>query len=204
MRFLKSRDNGTAPKTPSTARRGDKAVRPKYEFEFEDPSGEEGYYVDDSELERDIDTNLLLARLRSRATKQQEGRPTTRSENEDPKANELFQDVPGYKEGLRPEGQKKCPTPYVYPPEYHMRGPVRPTRRVEGDDPAADKLLAGASKRQGPTQPEESSVPVPAVNEENLVIRLAREMRDLGLSGRNREKGEDPAADALFKTPERP
>lgn len=204
MRFLKSRDNDITPKTPSTSGRGNKAVKAKFEFEFQDPSGEEENDLDDSELERDIDTNLLLARLRSRATKQQERRPTMRSENEDPKANELFQDVPGYKEGLRPEGQKKRPTPYVYPPDSHMRGPVRPTRRVEGDDPAADELLAGASQRQGPTQPEESSVPVPAVNEENLVIRLAREMRNLELSGRNREKGEDTAADALFKTSERP
>lgn len=202
MRFLKSRDNGIMPKTPSTPGRVDKAAKPKYEFEFEDPSGEEELDPDDSELERAIDTNLLLARLRSRATKQQECRPTTRSENEDPKANELFQDVPGYKEGLRPEGQKKRPTPYVYPLDKHVRG--GPTRRVEGDDPAADKLLAGARKRQDPTQPEDASVPVPAVNEEDLVIRLAREMRDLGLSGRNRQKGEDTAADALFKTSERP
>lgn len=204
MRFLKSRDSGTTPKTPSTPGRGSKAVKAKFEFEFQDPSGEEENDPDDSELERDVDTNLLLARLRSRATKQQERRPTMRSENEDPKANELFQDVPGYKEGLRPEGQKKRLTPYVYPPDSHMRGPVRPTRRVEGDDPAADELLAGASQRQGPTQPEESSVSVPTVNEENTMIRLAREMKDLALSGRNREKGEDPAADALFKTSARP
>lgn len=190
------------PKTPSTPGRGDKAFKPKYEFEFEDPGGEEENNPDDSEIERDIDTNLLLARLRSRAANQQECRPTTRSENEDPKANELFQGVPGYKDGLRPEGQKKRPTPYMYPPDKHMRG--GPTRRVEGDDPAADRLLAGASERQIPTQPEESSVLVPAVNEEDLVIRLARKMRDLGLSGRNREKGEDPAADALFRSSTRP
>lgn len=190
------------PKTPSIPGRGNKAVKPRYEFEFEDPSGEEDNDPDDSRLERDIDTNLLLARLRSRATKQQECRPTVRSENEDPNANELFQDVLGYNEGLRPEGQKKPPIPYKYPPDKHVRG--GPTRRVEGDDPAADKLLAGASKRQGPTHPEESSVSVPAVNEEDLAIRLAREMRDLRLPGRNREKGEDPAADALFKTLARP
>lgn len=204
MRFLKSRDNGTTPKTPSTPGRGNKAAKAKFEFEFQDPSGEEENDSGHSELERDVDTNLLLARLRSRATKQQECRPTTRSEDEDPKANELFQGVPGYKEGLLPEGQKKRPTPYVYPPDNHMRGPVRPTRRVEGDDPAADELLAGASKRQGPTQPEGSSVSVPTVNEENTMIRLAREMKDLGLSGRNREQGKDPAADALFKTSARP
>lgn len=202
MRFLKSRDNSTAPKSPSTPGRVHKAVKPKYEFEFEDPSGEEDNYPDDLKLERDIDTNLLLARLRSRATKQQECRPTMRSENEDPNANELFQDVPGYKEGLRSEDQKKRPTPYEYPPDKHVRG--GPTRRVEGDDPAADELLAGASQRQGPTQSRESSVPVPTVNEEDLAIRLAREMRDLRLPGRNREKGEDTAADALFKTSERP
>lgn len=204
MRFFKTKGKATASKTPSAPEQGDKFAKPKYVFESGDAKGEAENNADDSENERNIDMSLLQARARSRAAKYHEDEPTTRYENEDPKANELFQHVPGYKEGLRPEGQKKRQTPYVYPPDNMMRGPARPTRRVGGDDPAADQLLAGASKRQGSSQPEEASVSVPTVNEESPVIRLAREMRGLGLSGRNRQKGKDPAADALFSSSARP
>lgn len=204
MRFLKSRDKGTVPKTPSAHGQGDNPVKPKYEFDFEDQRCETENDPDDSQKERDIDTNLLLARLRSRATKQGEGGQTTRHENEDPKANELFQHVPGYKEGLRPEGQKERTTPHAYQPENLVRGPVRPTRRVEGTDPAADQLLAGASERQRSSQLKDAPAPVAMVNEESRMVKIAREVRSLGFSGRNREKGEDPAADALFKTSARP
>ncbi|KAG6357793.1 hypothetical protein INS49_013672 [Diaporthe citri] len=206
MRFLKSRNNGTAPKTPSARGQESKSVNPKYDFEFEDPSRETENDSHDSQNDRNIEMDLLLARLRSRATKQHVGDQTTRYENEDPKANKLFQDVPGYKEGLRPEleGQKKRTSPYACPPANVAREPVRPTRRIEGDDPAADQLLAGASERQRLSQLEDAPVPVSMVNEESPMIKSAREMRGLGLSGRNRKKGEDPAADALFKSSGRP
>lgn len=204
MRFLKSRDKGIVPKTSSTPGQGDKPIKPKYEFDFEDQRGETENDPDDSQKERNIDTNLLLARLKSRATKQHKGGPTTRHENEDPKANELFQDVPGYKESLRPEGQKERTTPHAYPSENLVRGPVRTTQRVEGDDPAADQLLAGAGERQRSSQLKDAPAPVPTANAESRMIKTAREVRNLGFSGRNREKGEDPAADALFKTSARP
>lgn len=204
MRFLKSRDKGIAPKTPLARGQESKSVKPKYEFEFGDPRRETENNTDDSQNERNIEMNLLLARMRSRATKQHEDGPTTRYENEDPKANELFEAVPGYKDGLRPEGQKIRTTPRAYPPDNLAIGPVRSTRRVEGDDPAADQLLAGASERQRSSQSKDDSAPVATVNEESRMIKIACEVRSLGLSGRNREKGEDPAADALFKTSARP
>lgn len=195
MRFLKSKDKGSAPKTPSTPKQGDKSVKQRYAFESGDPRGETENDSDDFQDERNIDMDLLQARARSMETKQHKGGPTTRHENEDPEANKLFQDVPGYKESLRPEEPKERRTPYVYPPR---RGSARPTRRVEGEDPAADQLLAGASKRQGSSNPEETLIPVPTAGEESPMIRIAPEMRSLGLSGRNRREGEDPAADALF------
>lgn len=198
MRFMKSRDNGAASKISSAHGQEKKSAKPKYEFEFEDSKRETENECDDSQDERDINRNLLLARSRSRAIKQHESGPTTRHENEDPRANELFQDVPEFKEGLQPEGQRKRPTPYEYPPENFMRGRVRPTRRAEGDDPVADQLLAGASERQGPTQPQETPVPALMANGESLMIKSALGMRALGLSGRNRKKGEDFATDALF------
>lgn len=203
MRFLRSKDKGTAPKTPSIPKQGDKSIKPKYAFESGDPRGETENDSDGSQDERNIAIDLLQARARSMATQQHDGGPTTRHENEDPKANELFQDVPGYKESLRMEESKEPRIPYAYPPDNIMRGPARPTRRVEGEDPAADQLFAGASKRQGSSKPEEALVPVPTAGGEIPMIRFARELSGLGLSGRNRREGEDPAADALFGRSER-
>lgn len=203
MHFGLSREKGTATKNPSARGRGDGSAKQKPKYEFEDPRSEaKNNDDDDSQIEADIDRRLFLASLR--APKQHENKPT-RYENEDPKADDLFQSVPGYKEGLRlPEDQKKGPTPYVYPPDNLMRGPSRPTRRVTGEDPAADQLLSGASQRQQPTQSEEAPVPKPSIDEESPIIRLAREIRDLRLSGRDRKEGEDPAADALFGRPAKP
>lgn len=205
MHFGLSRDKGPATKSPSASGKEDKSIKPRYEFEFECPRSETEKPADESLIEADIDRYLLLASLRPRAPKQYENKPITRYENEDPKADDLFQSVPGYKEGLRTPGdQKKRSTPYVYPSGDLIRQPARSTRRVTGEDPAADQLLEGAGKRQEPIQPEENSVSESTVDEESHIIRLAREMRDLGLSGRDRKEGEDPAADALFKSSARP
>lgn len=195
MHFRLSRDKGTATKGSSASGKGNEAAKPKFDFGSENLSDE-----------NDMDRHLSQENLKSlaRAMIEKDGRPTARYENEDPRANKLFQDVPGYQDGLRPEGQKERADPDNYPPRGFMEGPTGQTPRVEGDDPAADQLLAGARKRQEASHPETAEVSVSKVDEGRRIRELARQTRECGMFGSNRKKGEDPAADELFQNSKRP
>lgn len=174
------------PKDAPTRERKDESVNAKYQFEPEDCS-------DESDGEMDIDLHLQQ-RLKSKVADKDENGPTTRKEDEDLNANKLFDDVQGFKEGLRRKEQKSTQRPYVYPP--HMRANGPPSQRDEEEAAAADKLFAGASKSQKPTQPLPPPESIQAIGR----IEAAVKMSGQGGPCTTRQPGEDPAADAIFES----
>lgn len=185
MRFFqRSEENDPAKKDRSLRGRKEEPVQPQFQFEPEDRR-------DELDVEMDIDL-LLQHRLKPKIADKDEKGPTARKEGEDPNANKLFDNVPGFKEGLRRKEQQGTQHAYVYPPPSRMNGPPSPRDKEEAA--AADKLFAGAGKSQKPTQPLPPLEPIKAIGRIEPAVKLSGRVGPYT----TRQPGEDLAADAIF------
>jgi hypothetical protein len=185
--FSKLKNNGSASKDAQ-------AKGPKYNF------GESALDSDDTGTSEALEAHLRMqGRMNESGRWRRHRGSTTRHENEDPNANQLFDSVHGYKESLRQGDEKARPRQYEYPPDSVVRGLFKPAPREGEEKAAADKLFEGAdmTPKQPLVSPEELEV---AGRRIRALAAQASLLCGVNNPSSVRYKGEDPAADALFKS----